>query len=156
MSLSLRHFAVLTVLPAVASAQFNNQWVTFHKDTSQLGPNFISAQNIETDFAWGDLDKNGFTDLVVARKQPFTSAGKRANLLLMNFDGVLVDYSTSHTSSDVEGDLGFKTVTNDRDVILADVNMDGWDDVITATTLSDGDPKHIGHPRIYILSLIHI
>jgi hypothetical protein len=35
-------------------------------------------------------------------------------------------------------------------VALADVNNDGWLDIVTATTYMDSDPKHIGHPRVYI------
>ena len=40
--------------------------------------------------------------------------------------------------------------TNNRDVVLADFNNDGWLDFATAVTISDGDPKHISHPRIYM------
>ena len=36
------------------------------------------------------------------------------------------------------GDQGFNTPTNDRDVFIADFDLDGWDDFVTATTLSDG------------------
>ena len=143
----------LGALAAATSAQFNNQWVEFVRDDAALpgGATSVSDGNTEVDFAWGDLDMDGDTDLVVVRKQPFTSAGKRTNVLLMNEGGVLVDRtSTLAVASDVPGDNGFLTATNDRDVVLSDVDGDGWLDVITATTLSDGDPKHIGHPRIYM------
>ena len=33
---------------------------------------------------------------------------------------------------------------------LVDVDLDGWLDVVTATMFSHGEPKHIGHPRVYI------
>ena len=69
----------------------------------------------------------------------------------MNEGGILTDRSMEFAiGSDVPGDLGFGTPTNDRDVFMADFNLDGELDFATATTLSDGDPKHIGHPRVYL------
>jgi hypothetical protein len=69
----------------------------------------------------------------------------------MNENGVLVDRTDEYaTDTDVPGDLGFQTPTNDRDVVLADFNGDGWLDIATAVTISDGLPKEISHPRIYV------
>lgn len=145
----------------------NAQWVTFVNQTSTrmpTGPGLntpaTSTTDVEEkDYAWGDVDNDGDIDLVCVRKQPFTTTGKRTNVLFMNegvaqghsINGVLVDRTAQYaTATDVPGDLGFLTPTNDRDVVLADVNLDGWLDIITAPTLSDGSPKHIGHPRVYI------
>jgi hypothetical protein len=113
------------------------------------------SDNQQKSYAWGDLNQDGWIDLVVVRKQPFTSPGKQPNVLFMNENGVLTDRTAQFASAAInlpEGfsDSGFLTPTNDRDVAMADVNGDGWLDVITAVTISDGDPKHIGHPRIYI------
>lgn len=158
---------IATLLAPAAAAQFDQQWVKYTLDNTHLGPTPLSISNnttslpgdtpsaslmgIETDVAWGDLDKDGWTDLVIVRKQPFTSAGKRTNLLLMNENGVLVDRTTQYASAaDVPGDQGFNTPTNDRDVAFVDVDNDTWLDVVVATTLSDADPKHIGHPRVYM------
>ncbi|MCZ6655413.1 MAG: FG-GAP-like repeat-containing protein, partial [Planctomycetota bacterium] len=103
------------------------------------------------DYAWGDVDKDGDTDLVIVRKEPFTKPGKRVNVLLMNENGVLVDSTQEYaTASDVPGDAGFATPTNDRDVVLVDVDGDGWLDIVTATTLTDNQAKHISHPRVYM------
>ena len=115
---------------------------------SVAGP--VSSEDLEVDFAWGDLDQDGRVDLVVVRKEPFSALGKRTNLLLRNEGGVLTDRTAElAASSDVPGDRGFLTPTADRDVTLADVDLDGWLDVITAVDVSLGDPKHLGHPRVY-------
>jgi len=146
--------AVAAGFAAPSSAQFNNQWLSYTDATASalpMGSLAVSDINNEVDFAWADLDKDGFTDLVVVRKEPFTSLGRRTNLLLMNEAGVLQDRSQQYASaSDVAGDNGFMTATNDRDVVIDDFDGDGWLDFVTATTLSDGLPKAVGHPRIYM------
>jgi len=135
---------VAALAPAAGAA-----WVEFQDETATRFAGISDTD--EKDYAWGDVDKDGDVDLVVVRKEPFTSPGKRVNFLLMNENGVLVDRTTQFaTASDAPGDLGFNTATNDRDVQLVDVDLDGWLDIVTATTISDGDPKHIGHPRIYM------
>jgi hypothetical protein len=104
-----------------------------------------------TDVAFGDLDRDGWTDLVVARKQPSAPGNRRTNALLINTGGLLEDRSAEYASaSDVPGDRGFLTPTNDRDVFIADLDDDGWLDVVTAAAPGDGDPKQLGHPRIYM------
>lgn len=144
--------ALLSALPA--AAQLNVRWVEFENQTTTrlvATPSLGVLDIDEKDQAWGDVDKDGDIDLVVVRKQPFTSPGKRPNVLFMNEGGVLTDRTAQYASdSDVVGDHGFLTPTNDRDVVLADFNGDGWLDIATAVTISDGDPKHISHPRIYI------
>jgi hypothetical protein len=110
-----------------------------------------AADPDEKAFAWGDVDHDGDVDLVVARKQPFTTTGKRRNVLLLNESGVLVDRTAQYAAqSDVPLDLGFLTPTNDRDILLADLDRDGWLDAVTAATESDGDPQHIAYPRVYV------
>ena len=148
--------ACLLVLALVAGATGDalGQWVQFQDETSsRLSAALpVGADDVEEKaYAWGDLDRDGDTDLVVARKQPWVTSGKKINVLLINQEGVLTDRTAEFAvEADIEGDEGFLTPTNDRDVALADVNLDGWLDVITAPTMSDGDPKHIGHPRVYI------
>jgi hypothetical protein len=144
--------AAFCALAPDASAQFNNQWVSFTKQNSRIVTPTVplTEMSTEVDVDWADLDKDGWTDLVAVRKQDFTSAGKRVNLLLLNKNGVLTDFSQLARFSTVPGDVGFGTPTNDRDVRIIDFDNDGWLDFVIATTLSDGDPKHIGHPRIYM------
>ncbi len=160
-------FSHLTAVGLLAGSSVawtaHGQWVQFENETSQRwitdDPEVGADDTDEKAYAWGDLNKNGRIDLVVVRKEIGTSSGRRRNALFMNegiehgwdVDGVLVDRTAEYaTDSDVPGDDGFLTPTNDRDVVLADVNGNGWLDIITATTLSDGHPKHISYPRVYI------
>ena len=142
---------LVLALPGVARAQID--WASYSEDPSRLvAPANLGADDTEEkDYAWGDLDKDGWIDLVVVRKEPFTTQGRRKNVLLMNEGGVLTDRTAQYAeASDVGGDDGFNTPTNDRDVILWDVTGDGWLDVITAVTLTPGQPKHVSHPRVYV------
>ena len=157
--MTANHWRISMALPAtallagVAQAQFNNQWVEFERDNSRVNApsSLVLNDGEEKDYIWGDVNNDGWTDLVIARKQPFTSSGRRTNVLLMNENGVLTDRTSEYASdSDTPGDNGFETPTNDRDVVLADVDQDGWLDIVTATTLSAGQPKHISHPRVYM------
>jgi len=142
------------VLLSDASAQsFGSNWIEYQNQTAarlNVVPTAVSSNSAEIDFDSGDLDKDGFVDLVVARKHPFTVAGKLPNQLFMNENGVLVDRTALYASaSDVAGDSGFLTPTNDRDIKVGDVNGDGWLDVVTAVVIGMGEPKHINHPRVY-------
>ena len=142
--------AVFVVFGPSVSAQ----WIEFQEETATrlvADPGLGTEDPREKDYAWGDVDRDGDVDLVVVRKEPLTTPGKDPNLLFINEDGTLTDRTAEFaTASDVPGDLGFSTPTNDRDVQLVDVDLDGWLDIVTAPTYSDGDPKAIGHPRIYI------
>lgn len=141
-------------LSASAAGQATgNEWVEYIRTDSMLGPSATAISNgaTEVDFDFADLDKDGWTDLVVVRKEPVTTAGKRTNILLMNENGVLQDRTALFATASLSaGDQGFLTPTNDRDVVIADLDNDTWLDLVTATTLSDGDSKRIGHPRIYM------
>jgi hypothetical protein len=135
-------------------AQVNQQWLEFRNETStrlSASAGLGVSDNQEKDYAWGDVNRDGWVDLVVVRKQPFTTAGKQPGVLFMNENGVLTDRTAQFaTASDVGGDQGLMQPANNRDVVLADFNNDGWLDFATAVTISDGDPKHISHPRIYM------
>ncbi len=150
--ISVATLGSIGLLATNAIAQNDISWASFTQDNSRIpSTGLVQNDTQEKDYAWGDLDKDGYTDLVIVRKQPFTTSGHYANVLLMNQGGTLVDQTAAYASaSDVPGDQGFLTPTNDRDVQLADVNGDDWLDIITVTTFSLGTPKHISHPRIYI------
>lgn len=146
----------LSGLPLIigTSAASASDWLSFTNQTASrivAAPSLSTTDPEEKDYAWGDVDQDGFIDLVVVRKTPFTSYGKRANVFFHNENGVLTDRTAQFVSaSDVAGDQGFLTATNDRDVAIADVDNDGWLDIITSVTLSQPDPKPVSHPRVYI------
>jgi len=144
----------LLFLAVPVSAQLGNEWVSFQNDTAarvDADPALSTLDHEEKDYGWGDLDQDGWIDLVAVRKQPNTTTGARVNVLFMNEFGVLTDRTNHYaTASDVPGDLGCQTETNDRDVALVDVDMDGWLDVVTATALGQGKAKSVSHPRVYM------
>ena len=72
--------ALLVSVPALAQ----DPWVQFVDDTASrlsASPSLVASDVREKDYAWGDVDNDGDTDLVIVRKQPFTSAGKFPNVL---------------------------------------------------------------------------
>ena len=149
----LRYAIVAVTLSLLAPCALA-QWVEFSDETNirMSGDSERADGDVqEKDYAWGDVDMDGDIDLVVVRKQPFTTSGQHPNVLFINMGGVLTDRTSEFAiASDVAGDQGFDTPTNDRDVALADVDNDGWLDIITTTAISAGEPKHIGYPRIYM------
>ena len=144
--------STLSLLAASGQAQLNDTWAKFELDPNGVQAGFaITDANTEADLDWGDLDGDGAADVVVARSRPNMFQGKRANVLLMSEAGNLVDRTSSFAaSSDVAGDQGFLTPTQDRDIELVDVDNDGQLDVVTATDYPGfADPKSISHPRVY-------
>ncbi|MCA8960608.1 MAG: VCBS repeat-containing protein [Planctomycetes bacterium] len=150
---SIFAFACVAALATTMPAPLVGQPPTYVDETALRwnAPAAVSTEDVEEkSYAWGDVDHDGDIDLVVARKQPWTVPGRRTNVLFLNEGGVLTDRtSTFAVDSDVPGDQGFLTPTCDRDIRLADLDGDGWLDIVTACALSDGTPKEISHPRIY-------
>src|SRR5262245_6884107 len=145
--------AALLLLSDVTRAQLDVQWVTYTKQPSKLtvAPTAISTADTQAQFRTGDMNNDGWDDLVVMRKQQASQLGKRAAMLLINVNGVMTDMTAQYASaSDVPGDQGFLTPCNNRESAITDVNNDGWLDVVTCVTLSDNDPKEISHPRVYM------
>ena len=145
---------LLAAIPlASTSAAQDINWASFTRDDSRISAqSFVGlADTEEKDYATGDFDKDGWIDLIAVRKEPFTTTGRRRNVLFMNRSGTLVDESSMYASaSDVPGDQGFLSATNDRDVAVGDFDGDGWLDFVTATTFSPGQAKSISHPRVYM------
>ena len=147
--------ALLTILPAtlILTNAASAQWVEYIDVTDSalvLDPLYAVNDNMEKDFEWGDFDRDGDVDLVIMRKFPGSVEGGAKDLLLLNENGVLIDYTDSLAiDSDTPGDNGFFALTNDRDVKAADVDGDGWLDLVTCTTMSDSISTILGQPRVY-------
>jgi hypothetical protein len=160
---TLIHFAALSgalALAPLASAQ----WITYANQTSTRmptgaglnSPSTSTACPEEKDYAWGDVDHDGDLDVVCMRKRPLSCPGGRPNVLFMNENGILIDRTTVYAAAAngvpvAQGvSQGFLDSTNDRQAVLVDVNNDGWLDIVTCTTMSDGTAQYIGHPRVYM------
>ncbi|MEX2498854.1 MAG: FG-GAP-like repeat-containing protein [Wenzhouxiangellaceae bacterium] len=139
----------------MTTAGVQAQWVNFADETSTRFPADLLADPYEKDFIFGDVDRNGFDDLIVVRMLPFAAAGgldvtdgPQRNYLLLNFDGRFYDCSAGAPECDAAGITsdpipGFASPGMDRDVFLADINEDGWDDIVTTTTFGD-------QPQVYL------
>lgn len=136
-------------------------WVEFVDETSSrivAAPSVGVADSAERDYEWADVNNDGWIDLVVMRKLAANSINAfRTNVLFMNEGGVLVDRTAEYASAVAmdqlptgTADEGFLTPTIDRDVVIVDVDGDGWLDLVTSPSLSHGQPKHISHPRVYM------
>ena len=147
----MRSFGIALVIALAAPAalaQFDNNWVAFSPGTGRIkDANGADASSIltdaqEKDMAAGDLNGDGWVDLVIVRTGPNGFPPAYPDFLLMNEGGILVDRTAQYASaSSVPGDVGFLTPTGGRDVVICDVNLDGWPDVIVCTT---------SMPRVYI------
>lgn len=132
---------------AVAPSALAGGWVTYTDETSvrlNAAAALVSTDNQEKDYAVGDVDHDNDDDLIVVRKQPFTTTGGRRNVLLMNVDGVLTDQTDTYLPE-------FADFTNDRDIILVDVDNDGWDDIVTAAACNDCNAGQVtSESRLYL------
>ncbi len=137
---------ILACLPGAAAAG-GSPWINFTNETATrlVADPAVGALDVdEKDYAWDDVDHDGDTDLVVVRKQPFSSVGGRRNVLLLNEGGVLTDRTAQYIP-------GFLDLTNDRDVRVVDVNNDTWPDIVTAATCHGCDSSAItDDSRLYL------
>ncbi len=141
--------AAITLPATIAAAS----WVTFTNETASrlvAAPGLGTNDPDEKDYAVGDLNANGWTDVIVVRKQGWTTPNGRRNVLFMNEFGTMVDRTAEFATDADDGGSGFLDITNDRDVVIGDVNLDGWLDFVTAPALNGNLPKTISHPRVYI------
>lgn len=152
---------VFLVANSVTNAGPGGGWVTFQEQTLQrliIDAGVGMNDPEEKDMAQGDFDNDGDVDIIVVRKQPFTTPGRKRGVLLMNegtaeghaLNGVLVDRTALYGSAATDGGQGLLDLTCNRDVVVTDVNMDGWLDIVTAPVFGEGLPKTISHPRIYV------
>ncbi len=134
---------VMAVTPALSLVAFagsaSAQWLSYtNMTTTKLTLSTVSANdNQEKDIAKADFDKDGWDDLVVVRKEPFSNPGPRQDLLLMNEQGTLVDRTAQYAP-------GFLVnFTDARDVLCRDFTGDGWIDIVICTTFDNP-------PRFYV------
>lgn len=115
---------------ALAGTAHAQQWVSFTDEASSrlLLTEVGMSDSMEKDIAVGDFNRDGWTDAIVVRKQPFSVAGPRADVLLMNENGVLVDRTATLAPEFLTN------LTDARDIRVADLDNDGWDDLIIANT----------------------
>lgn len=108
------------------------QWINLEDQTSaRLTLSSIQKfDGEEKDIAIGDLNRDGWMDIVVVRKNPFSNQGPRADLLLLNDRGKLVD-STLHYAPEF-----ISNPSDARDVLIIDIDGDNWDDVIVCNTFA--------------------
>ncbi len=126
-------FGFIYLFTAAATAQGQtNEWLNFQVETDDrlVLSSVANSDPEEKNHAVGDLNNDGWPDMVVVRKQPFSSQTQPAktDLLLINENGVLVD----RTAELAPGFLS--TPTFARYVIVHDMDGDGWEDVIVANT----------------------
>ena len=135
-----RVLILLSIVSMVFSYQSKAQdWVEFDNvsTTHIIATDALGLDDtFEKDLEAADLDRDGDMDLIIARKVRFSVAGGKANVLMMNENGIMTDMTSTYAPE-------FLDETDDRDVIAVDVNNDQWLDVVTATTFSET-------PRVYM------
>ena len=141
--------------PALAGGglwvEFVNETATRMNPAIPVNDLFGKDDQEEKDYAWGDVDLDGDIDLVVVRKFIGSNSTGKVNRLFMNEGGVLIDRTTDFATDATDGGQGFNDITADRDVVLIDLNGDGWLDIVTASAGAySGGPKTITHPRVFI------
>ena len=135
----------ITILALLLSSGAFAQWVNFIDETdtrivvSNISDNVDNnaVDDQEKDFAVGDFDRDGFEDLVVVRKVPFSTPGKKTDLLFMNRNGMLLDETDIYVPEFLSGN------TDARDVVVVDVNGDDWLDLFIVSTFQD-------QPRLFM------
>ena len=134
--LSLGVFLSSLILLALIflSSTVNAQWLDFvdETDTRLTLTSVATNDDEEKDFWPADLDKDGFTDVIVVRKEPFSLPNEpaKSDLLLMNEGGILVD-RTSLYAPEFISNISFA-----RDVYIGDFDGDTWEDVVIINTFS--------------------
>jgi hypothetical protein len=110
------------------------QWLDWDLQTdSRLQLTSVATADDEEKDIWpADLNKDGWTDVIVVRKEPFSAATEppKTDLLLINQEGVLVDM-TAELAPEFISNPSFA-----RDVYSVDVDGDTWEDVVIVNTFN--------------------
>ena len=123
-------FLLLGGTPFLSSAQ----WLEWDIQTDErlVLSSVANADDEEKDIWPADLNKDGWTDVIVVRKEPFSAATEppKPDLLLINQEGVLVDM-TAELAPEFISNPSFA-----RDIYVVDVDGDAWDDVVIVNTFN--------------------
>lgn len=119
---------VFVLFQTVASGQ----WLEWADETSTrlVLSSVANSDGEEKDFWPADLNNDGWEDVIVVRKAPFSNSNTppKSDLLLMNINGVLTDLTTQYAPEFISNP------SFARDVYVDDFDGDGWQDVIIANT----------------------
>ena len=110
------------------------QWLDFQDetDTRLVLSSVANSDGEEKDFSTADLNNDGWDDVIVVRKEPFSvqNDAAKSDLLLMNINGVLTD-QTALYAPEFLTNISFA-----RDLVIDDFDGDGWLDVVIANTFA--------------------
>ncbi|MBK9637105.1 MAG: VCBS repeat-containing protein [Bacteroidetes bacterium] len=119
------------VLPSLTNLCYA-QWFNWHDEsTSRLIVSSVANSDAEEKDMWvADLNNDGRDDLIVARKQPFSSPSQpgKSTLLLMNVGGIMTDQTLLYAPQLID------SISFARDIFVGDFDGDNWKDVVIANT----------------------
>ncbi|MFM1930966.1 MAG: hypothetical protein RL226_269, partial [Bacteroidota bacterium] len=115
------------------------QWLDWQDNsTERLSVTSVAvSDNEEKDISTADLNNDGWEDVIVVRKEPFSNQTQpeKSDLLLMNINGVLTDMTAVYAPEFISAP------TYARDLYIGDFDNDGWQDVVIANTFGQ-QPKY--------------
>ena len=131
--LRLKWVGLIFLSTVVCAGHLSAQWVWFREESSTrlILTSVAANDNEEKDIGIGDFDKDGWVDIVVVRKEPFSTPGAHADVLLMNENGVLTDRTAQLAPEFISNP------TDSRDVLVADLDGDTWLDLVLANTFTE-------------------
>ncbi len=121
---------LFSISPTINTLCAQNTWVEW-EDESTTWLADVSDNGHEKDIAVSDLNNDGLTDVVIVHKAPFSNAGPKEDLLLLNNGSELLDQTAAYAPEFISNP------SDARDVFIGDFDDDGWDDVIIANTFED-------------------